>query len=171
MTILAALMAGLVDTSDVAQRMISHREAELRASIAARSGVAWGLARLRQRGLRFIQYAVPPPDPALPETEAWIEDLSTRTVTLQEAVAPHDTMSVSFTLRVAPEPSPAPVRSDRGFVRDNLQGAARLSEATLFTLTVTGLCSASDGRRMATRTITQTFVGANVIPVRAVETP
>ena len=171
MTILTALMTGLIDTSDVTQKMISRREAEVRAAVAARSGVAYGLARLRQRGLRFIQNAVPPPDPALPAEESWIEDLSTRTVTLQGALAPHDTIAVSFTLRVAPESSPAPASADRGFVRDNLQSTATLSQATLFTLTVTGYCSASDGRKMAARTIAQTFVGANVIPVRALETP
>ncbi|MBI2945218.1 MAG: hypothetical protein HYY25_13570 [Candidatus Wallbacteria bacterium] len=171
MALVAALLAAIGESATGTRKMISRRDTELRAATAAASGLNHALSRLRQRGLRFINFLEPPPDPALAAGDLWIEDQATHSFELQAAGPPHELVRMTYSLRVAPEPSPVAPRPGLGFVRANLAKPARLDSAVRFTLTVTGNCLAADGRVLARKTITHTFVGANVVAVDTRETP
>ncbi len=164
MAILSILLGALNESSFATQQIVNRRESELRATLAATSGLNYCLQRLRERGLWYIHTKetdgeAPPPEPS----DEWITQPSIpHQYRLREAVAPHESTRSSFFVTL-----------DTAFVRANLRdpGQNNLELARQFQLTVDGIHESEDGRQLARRTLEVSFLGANVVLIKTRETP
>ena len=170
LTILVAVMAALSGGGSATQQLMTRRESELRAGMAARSGLSYALARLRQRGNFYFRTRSG--EPTVPPTSVagddWIASgaVSPRKA-LQTAYGPHTETECFFTVQVRRLDQP-PVRP---FDRPNLSDPGAIDPAHAYQLTVIGSHAAAGGNVLAQKTMTLRFHGCNVVPIGMTEVP